>query len=351
MSITFIIGNGFDINCGMKCTYRDVYQEYKKEPSPSAVIEKFKKEIDPNSKTWADFEVAMAQHLPNFSTEREFLLCLRDFKKYLNFHLNKEDKRILKLISNDYVLDAARKEMARSFNGFYKGISPNVDRKIETIFRRRSSFCRAITFNYTSTFDKLYDLIPEMKEKSVLHIHGSLNNNDIVLGMDNIKQLPNVSFEFSAKAERAFIKPTFNRQFDEARLEQAIMWIEDSTIICVYGLSLGESDLTWRDMLVQWLLKDDDHHLFLYDYEYSSLPQLTADEKLDHEEDAKQKLLASWNLFATEYKKVINQIHIPCAYNIFNMGLTIQNALEEYTQREKARANLRARLENAAANA
>lgn len=36
--ITFIIGNGFDLNLGMKTRYRDVYDSYVTSPSKSEVI-------------------------------------------------------------------------------------------------------------------------------------------------------------------------------------------------------------------------------------------------------------------------------------------------------------------------
>lgn len=342
-----MIGNGFDINCGMKCRYTDVYKEYIKEPSQSNLIDKFKENIDPDSKTWADFEVAMAKYLPNFSTEKEFLLCLRDFKKYLNFHLNKEDHRIWQQISNPYVINEAKKEMARSFNDFYQGISPNLDRKIEELFERSAPFCRVISFNYTSVFDKLYKPLPGAKDDSVLHIHGNLDNDDIILGMDNVKQLPILPFKFSERSERAFIKPAFNKQYDEVRLTKALTWILGSTVICVYGLSLGESDFTWRDMLIKWLTEDDSRQLFLFNYNYSSLSDLTADEKMDYEEDAKEELFESWRINNEARKKLMKQIHIPCGRNIFNMGLIIQKGLARYNTTEKEKIRLQTELESA----
>lgn len=346
MNITFMIGNGFDINCGMKCRYTDVYKEYIKGPSQSDLIEKFKKNIDPDSQTWADFEVAMAKYLPNFSSEKEFLLCLRDFKKYLNFHLNKEDQRVWQQISNPHVIDEAKKEMTRSFNFFYQDISPNLDRKIEELFQGGARFYRVITFNYTSAFDKLYRSLPGNQNELVLHIHGSLSKNDIILGMDNVKQLPIVPFTFSERSERAFIKPTFNRQYDEVRFAQAITWIQSSSVICVYGLSLGESDFTWRDSIVKWLMEKDSHHLFLYEYDYSSLSHLTADEKMDDEEDAKQELLTAWNISDELRPKLAEQIHIPCGHNIFNIGLIIQHGMAQYNTLEKEKMKLRTQLAN-----
>lgn len=336
MDITFIIGNGFDINCGLKCTYRDVYKGYVKEPSTSPVIATFKKNIASDIQTWADFEVAMAEYLPNFMYEKDFLLCLRDFKKYLSFHLKKEDEKFSKFLSDTRIANKTHQEMTHSFNTFYRGISHNLDHQIEALFRRSAPYFRVITFNYTSFFDKLYSPIKGSKEGKVLHIHGSLKDNDIVLGMDNLRQLPTAPFQLSARAERAFIKPMFNKAFDEDRFTKAVSWIQSSTIICVYGLSLGKSDFTWRNLLRKWLLEDNSRHLFLYDYSRSSLSNLTADEKLDYEDDTKEQLLASWKIPVNEQRTCFDRIHIPCGRNIFNIGTILQEELEKSETSEKS---------------
>lgn len=348
MDITFIIGNGFDINCGMKCTYRDVYKGYVKEPSASPVVAKFKKEIASDIQTWADFEVAMAQYLPNFFYEKEFLLCLRDFKKYLSLHLKKEDEKFSNLLSDIEITNKTNREMVHSLNTFYHGISHNLDYQIETLIRKSSPYFRAITFNYTSVFDRLYTPLKGAKEDNVLHIHGSLKDNDIVLGMDNMKQLPTTPFQLSTRAERAFIKPMFNKAFDEARFTKAMSWIQSSTIICVYGLSLGESDFTWRNLLFKWLLEDNSRHLFLYDYSCSSLSNLTADEKLDYEDDAKEQLLTSWKVLRSEQRACIDRIHIPCGRNIFNIGTILQKELDKSEISENSKQNTLSKLSNIA---
>ena len=63
MTVTFMIGNGFDINCGIKCSYRDVCAGYSKTESKSELIAEFKKNIDKDLDTWADFEMAMNKHI------------------------------------------------------------------------------------------------------------------------------------------------------------------------------------------------------------------------------------------------------------------------------------------------
>lgn len=65
MSTLFLIGNGFDLNCGMKTRYFDVYKGYVKESSSSEIIKNFKERITSNIENWGDFEMAMADMLKN----------------------------------------------------------------------------------------------------------------------------------------------------------------------------------------------------------------------------------------------------------------------------------------------
>ena len=58
MKITFLIGNGFDISCGMKSSYKDVCNVYKHTYSDNKVLQNFKDEIS----DWGDFEMELAAH-------------------------------------------------------------------------------------------------------------------------------------------------------------------------------------------------------------------------------------------------------------------------------------------------
>ena len=84
MSTLFLIGNGFDLNCGMKTAYRDIYPEYFSEPSDSETINTFKHNISSQIDTWGDFEMAMADYAKNLNSESELLECVRDFSSYAN---------------------------------------------------------------------------------------------------------------------------------------------------------------------------------------------------------------------------------------------------------------------------
>ena len=55
MALTYVIGNGFDINLGLKTKYSDFYDHYLKQDSPNGNLLRFKsnilKDIDNTNKT------------------------------------------------------------------------------------------------------------------------------------------------------------------------------------------------------------------------------------------------------------------------------------------------------------
>lgn len=102
MNVTFLIGNGFDLACGMKTRYSDVYEGYIQTPSVTPIIEKFKADLikektKKNWGNWSDFEMGMAKFASNFSSEKDFISCIADFKKFLKQHLQKEQETFEKI--------------------------------------------------------------------------------------------------------------------------------------------------------------------------------------------------------------------------------------------------------------
>ena len=101
-NITFLIGNGFDLNVGLKTRFTDFYQVYTEiGPNDSSVIKRFKKEIlkgkDKDWKDWKDFELGMGQQSVQFGKEtpaEDFIECFNDFVVQFNEYLQAECAKV-----------------------------------------------------------------------------------------------------------------------------------------------------------------------------------------------------------------------------------------------------------------
>jgi len=342
MSTLFLIGNGFDVNCGMKTRYSDVYEKYVKEDSSSDIIKRFKKEIDSNIENWGDFEMAMAKYSRYMRNEEEFLECVRDFANYMEIYLVEEVERFKQKIEKDWIENVVQEEFAKAFSTFYMGISHNVNDIMESRNAKYIGEINVISFNYTDIFDILWDefyrRLRYIKNK-IVHIHGTLQD-DPVFGVDNVDQIEK-GYMLSRRGKRGFVKPFFNDEYDRQRIQQAKMLIESANTICTFGMSLGDSDLTWRNTLIEWLKASEDNHLFIYQYKLSESKYRTVSEKMDIEEAEKERILSKWRVDDSD--SIFEQIHIPCGKNIFNIGKVIENVEKE--KREKERIILLNRLE------
>ena len=209
----------------------------------------------------------MCDYAQSLKTEKEFVECVRDFSVYMREYLDREQKLFFKRINDEAKEKIIHDEMVDSFSGFYKGISHNVNSTMSIRDAGLRRNIQAISFNYTEVFDyameKAFDQY-SYRAPQIIHIHGKLGD-DPTLGIDNENQWK-AAYPLSRNGKRAFVKPFFNEEYDRMRVVEAVNIINSADTICTYGLALGESDLTWRNVLIDWLQRNTKNHLFVYRY-------------------------------------------------------------------------------------
>lgn len=343
--VTFLIGNGFDLACGLKSKFTDTYNGYVSTESSSCIVSQFKKTIEKDIKSWADFEMRMAEYAKTFNNENELAECVEDYSAYLDSYLLQEQKDFNDSYeATEELARSLRMEIGDSLFNFYKGLTPKDTRAIASALsdgvRRQYRF---ICFNYTDIFEKLVSEVfsngeinifseRECISKPTLHIHGKLGE-DLVLGVDNEFQMSGLPYELNSKGRRAIIKPVFLEEYDDYRKKQADSFIQESNVICVFGLSLGDSDLSWRNALAEWIEKDKNNHLVYYSHDLSSRTYLSsaAGRKMADEEHYKawliEKLFGEKNVEKDLAKTLNAQIHIPVGKTIFNINAAKYGAM------------------------
>ena len=334
MNITFFVGNGFDLNLGLKTQYKDVYEKYMLEPSFSETIAKFKNDLCANYENWADFEMGMADYASRELSEVQLIECIRDFRNFLIDYIEAEQEKWLNFLNDDTTWKTYQDEIHRSYREFYQGLIPN-----ESIYIRKNlkNLNRSITrystisLNYTQILDFFIGKMPGYNDAceydSVLHPHGQCSNG-IALGIDNEYQ---TQLELSKKGRRTFLKPYFNQAYDSSRIDNAEKTIQNSDIICIYGLSLGDSDQMWREEIATWLEDNPNGRIIWYAYERESVNLKNKDEILDEEERLKHIFLKKLGL-DDHFEEYETQIYIPIESSVFkfpSIEKILKNRLEE----------------------
>ena len=320
MNILFLIGNGFDLNVGLNTRFKDVLKSYLKESSEDPRIQKFKKDIDKDFENWADFEKQMGVYTENFTVETidDYCFCMKNFKESLVEHFEKEEKKI------DYKVK--EEEIARIFKDsitmFHDKLTNNSRNILYTrTFGMQLSYS-FITFNYTNVLDKCIE-ISGTNVSRVLHIHGYVLKNPI-MGVDNVNQIMNKELSSNNKINRTIVKPIINKKLKNLNDTAALNQIYGSSIICLFGLSLGETDKTWWEAIGKWLVDHDSRQLVIFNMANEWNP-IHPDEEIERNEAVEERFCLLAGLPEQEREYVTNRIHIGFNTDMFRVNLASPN--------------------------
>lgn len=100
-------------------------------------------------------------------------------------------------------------------------------------------------------------------KQSVIHIHGTLNEFP-VLGVNDPSQIKNKELLSVPQFSEMMIKPQSVEAIGQLWHNQAVKAIEESQIICIMGMSLGDSDSIWWQRIMSWLKENTSRRLLIF---------------------------------------------------------------------------------------
>lgn len=151
MNILFLIGNGFDINLGMKTRYQDFYKFYSSIKSSNKLVQSLKDNIANNIENWSDLEIALGKYTEHLKTSDEFIEVYEDL----------EDKlaEYLKDVKDKFEFNKIEGKKLYNFLVHPENSLPTADKNLVTAFRQKWSNTQwnifLFTFNYTRSLEKL----------------------------------------------------------------------------------------------------------------------------------------------------------------------------------------------------
>lgn len=354
MNITFLIGNGFDVGLGMKSRFKDFFPIYKeKSQNKDFRIKQLSDSIEGDYETWADFESALGAYTLNFTQENKqnFIDQVRDFEKEFIAYL-KWQESTLSFKESDKIAHIMIEALTKFYSSDNLAVeSNNAVANIYNKLNAESFFYNFVNFNYTSLLSKALQTIPQnivrkrkfssQSEKidkigKIIHVHGYCDKLPII-GVNDASQIANKELAKDSHFARYIIKPSINQFLRQGYDKDTTNIINSSTIICVYGMSLGLTDRKWWDLLMQWLRGNTDRQLVLFEYDdkYSSATPYDWLEKEDLIMDKLTSYNSNKGLIVEDLR---SRIHIAVHKNIFQMNLNSKKDDEYGTIMEKANA-------------
>lgn len=279
MNITFLIGNGFDIGIGLKTRYEEFYDVYCKNKSEDenniwgfkTILAQWKDSGEKNIVDWADFEKAFGEHSQDFTVGSKALYIERfeHFVSEFNAYLEEEEKKA-DCSNSKLIADTMNKAIQTYFH-----IRNEDKNEIESFYKNFSSerIYNFVSFNYTKVLDNCVKIfedsirnVQNRKIGEVLHVHGYVEEN-MIMGVNDVTQIVNPELAKDPDVISEIVKPQQNIEARTMYDSRVTSVIEKSDAICVYGMSLGETDRKWWQCIARWLAKNEKRILVILNYE------------------------------------------------------------------------------------
>lgn len=331
MNITFLIGNGFDISLGLKTSYSEFAKYYIQRPSSHPSIVELKKDIEKDihngekewGSKWADFERAFGLYTTHISNDDEFDIVYDDVVEELRTYLSMVNKSFNAMLTSNTLNQKIFVESLIHPYDFIRN-SKILSNFIQEEINRPINI-HIINFNYTSTIDTLVKNIPwdssEYKrmhisiKEDVYHIHGTLDST-ILFGVNDTSQIANKTFLTNSKVPYELVKPTFNERLGYGIDDKCVSAIKSAHIVCVFGMSLGETDKYWWEEIGKSIQSPDQFAIFFM-YDNNKKYELTQERLKLREEDRLKTEVVLPKIGCNMDSSIIDRIYIGYNTDLF----------------------------------
>ncbi len=341
MQITWLFGNGLDLSLGLKTRYTDFYKhlllnEDKLNLTENVIFKKLKEDFEDGKEyLWVDYEKQLGNLLKDVNEEQKnrFILdkvkldlCLRDYLVLAssNFQVSQEESKNIVL---NAILDITRdkKEVERE--------------KIRNLLNRYAHgdiIINAVSFNYTNTLSQVWDnnlqsmkdvkffrTFPSVGNKVILnkvfYLHGTLDNGEMIIGVNDSSQLANGKLQNDNQVNQALVKKSLLETAGQLNIDKFIKMINASTIICLFGLSIGETDKMYWEYIKKRMLADKELKLIIYEYsdKYETTHILLNEMRSN---EVKNKFYKNSNATEDEINKIDNNILVEVGHELFKIS-------------------------------
>ena len=186
-----------------------------------------------------------------------------------------------------------------------------------------------ITFNYTSTLERLLGSMPlncandeismswgsPVGFNAPIHVHGKLDDvasslEKLIFGVSYRDQIEHPSLDLGAWVERRLLKPDrldFENRSTLDALSEVSSILRTSDLIVLFGVSLGASDVKWWNGLGELMRKNGRLHLVYSDFNLIAQCPVAGFERL-LQEHVRDKVLRAMEVGLETRKNIGNRI-------------------------------------------
>lgn len=255
-SDVFIIGNGFDLDLGLKTSYHDFYVSddwpFNKPNTLMGAFLNHERSIN----NWMDLESKMGEYaIRSYCDSTNLQNEIGSFSfKHNDFHDNEKLRNGLE----QYLIKA-------------EGGAINKQSTAATVlakYMNSFSIPTIISFNYTD-IQKIARNLDIQTVFSFFHIHGSLLEHNIILGVGENYYYNNINLKLPQPND--FFYKTSSPNYNPPQIADLL---NKSTNLTFFGLSLGGMDAPYFSGLFQNLSKQSGKRITIFTYDEESRLQI-----------------------------------------------------------------------------
>lgn len=250
MNLLYIIGNGLDIQYGLKTKYSHFYEyqlpKYQEKQKNSKYVNVIYDNIQEDKENWSDMELSLGELTKNLEIDEEkFMQDLDDVNEDLNNYLRSEQDKF-DVTSKNITIE---NELANLLK-----FIPEKDVERISDYLNNMNYTtdqiRILTFNYTNILDNLIEKVTSPVNNtfrsnsngcsigSVEHAHGTLEFA-LILGVSEESQL---NIEYKDENRKYLIKESLLSEVRENRNIKNDNLINWADMIIIFGTSIGATD-------------------------------------------------------------------------------------------------------------
>lgn len=250
MNLLYIIGNGLDIQYGLKTKYSHFYEyqlpKYQEKQKNSKYVNVIYDNIQEDKENWSDMELSLGELTKNSEIDEEkFMQDLDDVNEDLNNYLRSEQDKF-DVTSKNITIE---NELANLLK-----FIPEKDVERISDYLNNMNYTtdqiRILTFNYTNILDNLIEKVTSPVNNTfrsnsngcsigtVEHAHGTLEFA-LILGVSEESQL---NIEYKDENRKYLIKESLLSEVRENRNIKNDNLINWADMIIIFGTSIGATD-------------------------------------------------------------------------------------------------------------
>ena len=264
MTITYLIGNGFDVGLNLKTDYKSFIDWYLAKQNVSSEMNWVRREMRDQPNRWSDAEIAFGQ--------LKFAEQGKDSVQVFNQSYDSFSAAFVEyLVERNKLFEIPEAERRKTAEEFIRRVvclheymSPQCSQLYREQMNSQQVDINFLTFNYTDTLEQILDFHAGQSNefsvqvsnnqtikvlvKNVHHVHGTLDDA-YVFGVDIPDQIVDPDVRRYCERNGGMLKAKADAKLGLLNRNWGMDMLRRSNRIVTFGLSFGASDTSWWKLL------------------------------------------------------------------------------------------------------